>query len=184
MGGEEELSTQLAGEPPLKLPFPLGRFTVQLGPKFLRVIKLGILQYLIYRPLSSLAAILCQIFGVYGEGEWSFRFAYLYLQVIGGNISFSVSFYCLFTFYLATRSILRASKPLLKFVSIKLVVFWVFWQGLLFSILAGLGALPATAWRYSSWELALVLNNAIITVEMFAIAGAKNRKCFFCLFSL
>jgi hypothetical protein len=33
VGGEEELATQLAGEPDLKLPFPLGKFTVHLGPK-------------------------------------------------------------------------------------------------------------------------------------------------------
>lgn len=33
VGGEEELATQLAGEPMLKLPFPLQRWTVTLGPK-------------------------------------------------------------------------------------------------------------------------------------------------------
>jgi hypothetical protein len=70
VGGEEELSSLLAGEPPLSLPFPLHRWQVKLGPGFLRVIKLCILQYVIVRPLSSLAAIVCQAAGVYGEGEW------------------------------------------------------------------------------------------------------------------
>ncbi len=191
VGGEEELATQLAGEPAFKLPFPLQRYTVQPGPKFLRIMKLCILQYVVVRPLNSLAAIICQAIGVYGEGEWRFDFAYIYLQVLVGNISFTVSFYCLFTFYLATKEILRASKvnreknawwrwiflfilfsstqPLLKFISIKLVVFWVFWQGLIFAILAGFGVIPPM-WRYSTWEFALVLNNSIITIEMFSVA--------------
>lgn len=40
----------------------------------------------------------------------SLSHAYVYLQVLVGNISFTISFYCLFTFYLASKSILRASK--------------------------------------------------------------------------
>jgi hypothetical protein len=156
------------------------------------------------------------------------------VSVIVGNISFTISFYCLFTFYLATKSILRASKankrqvfvivdrvvsslcfvlfqPLLKFVSIKLVVFWVsclldaFFFFLLFlssflvsGVLAragvcgvggrGSGAADVAVLAMGVCELntllccvvllfvvlcclqALMLNNAIITVEMFSVA--------------
>lgn len=53
-------------------------------------------------------------------------------------------------------------------------MFWVFWQGLVFAVLSGFGLIPPS-WKYSSWEFALVLNNAIITVEMFSVAGF----CFF-----
>ncbi len=63
VGGEEELSAQLAGEPLFRLPFPLQRYTVRLGPTFVRVVKLCVLQYVIVRPLTSLAAIACEIAG-------------------------------------------------------------------------------------------------------------------------
>lgn len=85
---------------------------------------------------------------MYEEGSWSLHHAYVYLQVIVGNISFTLAFYCLFTFYLATKTILKASKPLLKFICIKLVVFFVFWQGLVFAILSGVGVVPAL-WKVS-----------------------------------
>jgi hypothetical protein len=63
VGGEEELSAQLAGEPLFKLPFPLQRWSVRLGPAFVRVIKLCVLQYVIVRPLTAVAAIICEIVG-------------------------------------------------------------------------------------------------------------------------
>jgi hypothetical protein len=63
VGGEEELAAQLAGEPLFKLPFPLQKWSVRLGPTFVRVIKLCVLQYVIIRPLTSITAIICEIVG-------------------------------------------------------------------------------------------------------------------------
>ena len=58
-------------------------------------------------------------------------FRYLYTTLIY-NFSISLALYALFLFYFATRELLRPFDPVLKFFTIKSVIFLSFWQGLLF----------------------------------------------------
>lgn len=53
---------------------------------------------------------------------------YLYITIIY-NISITLALYGLFLFYFGTRSLLRPFDPLLKFFTIKSVIFLTFWQG-------------------------------------------------------
>ena len=53
---------------------------------------------------------------------------YLYVTVVY-NISYSLALYGLFLFYSATKELLRPYYPLLKFFTIKSVIFLSFWQG-------------------------------------------------------
>jgi hypothetical protein len=53
---------------------------------------------------------------------------YLYVTVIY-NISYTVALYGLFLFYSATKELLAPYYPLLKFFTVKSVVFLSFWQG-------------------------------------------------------
>jgi len=53
---------------------------------------------------------------------------YLYITVIY-NISISLALYALFMFYCATRHQLRPFDPVLKFLTVKSVVFLSYWQG-------------------------------------------------------
>lgn len=168
LGGEDELVRKLAGLPPLPLPWPFCRKSVALDEKFVRRMKQGILQYVIIRPLTSVAAIICEAFHVYGDGTWSFTGGFLYVQIVN-NISFTVSLYCLFCFYLATKDELRPSRPLLKFLTIKIVVFFCFWQALLIAILVAAGAIKGF-WLYDASEAGIVINNLIICCEMFCVA--------------
>lgn len=53
---------------------------------------------------------------------------YLYITIVY-NITVSLALYALFLFYQATRDLLSPYYPVLKFFTIKSVIFLSFWQG-------------------------------------------------------
>lgn len=53
---------------------------------------------------------------------------YLYVTLVY-NASVSLALYALFLFYFATRELLRPFEPVLKFLTVKAVIFLSFWQG-------------------------------------------------------
>lgn len=61
---------------------------------------------------------------------------YLYITIIY-NFSVSLALYALFLFFFATSDLLRPYEPVLKFLTIKSVIFLSFWQGK-YSFLSGL----------------------------------------------
>lgn len=52
---------------------------------------------------------------------------YLYITIVY-NITYSVALFALFMFYLGTHDLLAPFNPLMKFVLVKSVVFFTFWQ--------------------------------------------------------
>lgn len=69
--------------------------------------------------------ISCQNKGVFFS---SVNGGYLYITIIY-NVSVSLALYALFLFYSATSDLLRPYEPVLKFLTIKSVIFLSFWQG-------------------------------------------------------
>ena len=53
---------------------------------------------------------------------------YLYITLIY-NVSISLALYALYMFYYATKDLLRPFDPVLKFGTVKSVIFLSFWQG-------------------------------------------------------
>lgn len=53
---------------------------------------------------------------------------YLYVTIIY-NISISLALYALFMFYVATKELLSSYAPVLKFLTVKSIIFLTFWQG-------------------------------------------------------
>ena len=54
-------------------------------------------------------------------------------------MSITLALYALFLFYFATRELLKPFDPVLKFFTIKSVIFLSFWQGVLLALLEKLG---------------------------------------------
>jgi Organic solute transporter Ostalpha len=52
---------------------------------------------------------------------------YLYVAIIN-NVSISLALYALVVFYFATQDLLRPYSPILKFFTIKSIIFLSFWQ--------------------------------------------------------
>lgn len=105
---------------------------------FLRFCKQATLQFCIVKPTMSFIVILLQSYGYYEEGKWDADKGYLYVTLIY-NVSISLALYALFLFYFATRELLRPFDPVLKFFTIKSVIFLSFWQGVLLALLETIG---------------------------------------------
>lgn len=167
-GGQEELERKLAGSPKMALPWPLCRVMTDLDHRFMQRMKQGILQYVIVRPVTSVVAVVCELLGVNGDGDYSGRTANLYLVIVN-NVTFTVALYCLVAFYWATKFEISPYRPLLKFITIKVAVFFSFWQGILISILSATGVISGF-WLYTPTQAGVVINAVLICFEMTGIA--------------
>ena len=90
----------------------------------------------------SLVTLVLQTFDKYKDGDFSVTGGYLYLTLIY-NVSVSVALYGLFLFYEATKPILAKYEPVLKFLTVKSVIFLTFWQGVLLAIFEEVGVIQA-----------------------------------------
>jgi hypothetical protein len=97
-------------------------------------VKQGVLQFVLIKPVTAILAIVFERYGIYHEGHFEFTSGYLYLAVIN-NISISLSLYCLVLFYMATEERLKPFQPFAKFLCIKAILFFSFWQACAFTIL-------------------------------------------------
>jgi hypothetical protein len=183
MGGDLTLIEVLESKPPAKHPAPLGWCGVHFKPgtQFLQRTRQMILQFAILRPLCSLTAVVLQLFGLYDEGSFSPAKGYLYLTIIN-NVSVTLALYYLVLFYHALAEDLKPYKPVLKFLAVKAVIFFSFWQGVAIAILSYFGLVKAM-WGWDSTAVSRGLQDLLICVEMvplaFMFAYAFGPRSFF-----
>ncbi|XP_037959548.1 transmembrane protein 184C isoform X2 [Teleopsis dalmanni] len=144
-----------------------------MGREFIHNCKHGILQYTVVRPITTFISVICELCGVYGEGTFAGNVAFPYIVVIN-NISQFVAMYCLVLFYRANKDDLKPMKPIPKFLCIKAVVFFSFFQGVLLNILVYYGIITRifTIDGVDNTNLASMLQNFLICFEMFVAAVA------------
>lgn len=100
---------------------------VRLDHRTLKLLKHWTWQFVIIRPLCSILMITLQILDMYPSWlSWTFTIIL--------NISVSLALYSLVIFYHVFAKELEPHKPLAKFMCIKGIVFFCFWQVRLFSI--------------------------------------------------
>ena len=141
LGGEGNIMSEIRGKP-IKGDWTTGPLcrgqTYNIG--FLRFCKQGTLQFCITKSIMAFIVILLQVSGLYHDGNWSPADGYIYTMIIY-NMSVSVALYALFLFYFATKDLLRPYEPVLKFCTIKSVIFLSYWQGFLLAILEKIGTI-------------------------------------------
>lgn len=174
---EMDLEINLALKPQIKHSFPLCWLpNWKMGRELVHNCKHGILQYTLIRSLTTGAAFLCELKGVYGEGEFKANVAFPYIIAVN-NISQFMAMYCLVLFYRANKEELRPMEPIGKFLCIKAVVFFSFFQGVLIAIAVNTGLLdflydPGDS--HSITSLSNQLQNFLICIEMFLAAIAHH----------
>merc|ERR1712109_332724 len=110
-------------------------------------------------------------------GNWDAGKGYIYITVIY-NVSISLALYALYVFYFATRELLSPFDPVLKFLTVKSVIFLSFWQGVLLAILEHLCyILPVydeqgNVEKLTAGTVAAGYQNFLICIEMFFAAVA------------
>ncbi|KAJ3149317.1 hypothetical protein HDU86_006952 [Geranomyces michiganensis] len=202
----EDISEQaeaFAEKPPMKLLFPLNCITYRPSrPHFIHYCKIGTLQYVVLRPMTTMIAVITQLVGRYCEDSMSPRFAHVWVIVING-ISVTVAMFTLVQIYTTVKSELKNHNLVLKFISIKVcakikkkgvhffcltilssaplylpkfVIFFSFWQTVTFSALAHTNVVRSTP-HWSQTEVAASANAFLICFEM-AIAALLHVKAF------
>lgn len=175
---EMDLEATLEMKAPVKHFFPLCCLKEwKMGRDFVHNCKHGILQYTVVRPITTFIAAICEIYGVYGEGEWRGGVAYPYIIVVN-NVSQCIAMYCLVLFYKANYVYLRPMKPLPKFLCIKAVIFFSFFQQVAITFLVYFGYIKdifgGDPEENEPKYLSIKLQNFLICIEMFLAAFAHK----------
>ncbi|KAF9395480.1 hypothetical protein CPC16_008122 [Podila verticillata] len=152
-----------------QLPFPLScYFYNPLGDMFLHKMKWGILQYVVIKPTVALVSCVLHYYGLLCPASYSWHFGNVYLTSIN-FVSASVSLYCLVLFYMTINVDIEDHDPFLKFLCVKLVVFFCFWQSCVLSVLGSLGVFkPTDGWTTANVELGI--SALLICSEMVVFA--------------
>jgi hypothetical protein len=92
------------------------------------------MQFVLIKPLTAILTVIFMHYGIYTEGDFSLNQSYIYISFIN-NVSVSISLYCLVLFYVGFEQKLHPFRPLSKFLCIKFVIFFSFWQSCFLVIL-------------------------------------------------
>jgi len=128
-----------------------------------------ILQYVIIKPTLALIIILLDLAGAYHEGDFDFKYGFIYVTVIS-NFSVSLSMYFLILFYLAVQQELAPYRPIAKLASIKAILLFSFWQSVIIGIFSYFGVIPDQVGGWKKHQVATGLNDFIICIEMFLLS--------------
>lgn len=164
-GGDRQLSYFLEGQPRLYHTWPLSHWLppMQLGPSFINFVRVSVLQFVFVKPAAALLKV--NLYHSW-QADQSHTVATLkVLVVIVENMSVSAALYGLIMFYHAAEEVLRPHHPLPKFLCVKAVVFFSFWQGIALSIAVQLGVLTDIE-GFTAHEQATGLQDFLICLEM------------------
>jgi len=102
--------------------------------EFVRKCKVGVLQYALVQTCCTAVTFSTQFYDKYHDGALSTAYAYMYVTV-AVNVSQITALYCLVLFYHAFKEPLQPLRPLSKFMCVKLVIFFSFWQSMVITAL-------------------------------------------------
>ena len=143
--------------------------------QFVRFNKAGVLQYTLVQTLCTVITFGTSLGGVWHDGVVDPRYAYMYVT-IAVNVSQLIALYCLVYFYYTMHEALAPIHPFLKFMCIKLVIFFSFWQEMLVYALVYFNVIRyQESWTTTTVEdVAAGLQNFLMCVEMLIAALAHS----------
>lgn len=139
LGDEQQLILKLKQKPAEfgRHSWPISMFISPwaMGNEIYQKCKFGVFQYVLIKNIIAILVCVLASKGQYFEGRFRFDEFYLY-QCLINNASQLWALYCLVLFYFATKEELAPWRPVGKFLCVKTVVFFTWWQGIIFDILA------------------------------------------------
>lgn len=134
--------------------------------------KFGVLQYVLLKFVSAIFIMILELNGWYKEGNFTWKGGYLYICFVT-NLSQCWAVYCLVFFYYATHTELSPIRPVGKFLSVKALVFFTWYQSVVLAILVSWGLIPEYTLKQQAWapeDVAKAIQDYLICIEMFAAA--------------
>lgn len=155
LGGERNVVLTTIGREPKDQLFPMNLFLAKVDisdPYTFLYVKRGILQYVWIKPLLSLATIMVSALDISGS---------LWIAIVY-NISISISLYCLALFWYCLHDDLQPFQPWPKFLCIKSIIFFSYWQSMILALLSYFQVLPA-----DNPSLPARIQNTLLCIELF-----------------
>jgi len=169
--GEENLARQLEQIPQMKYSLPFCCFHIKPGRIFLHRCKQMILQFVVFKPILAALTFILELTNTLDEGNLSPTRGYLWIS-IAYNISITISLYFLVLFYEATKGILNPFKPISKFLCIKAVIFFSFWQSVAIAVMVHFNLVIEAKGDWTVSDVSTAAQNFIICIEMLPCAIA------------
>jgi len=130
-----------------------------LEHKTLKLLKYWTWQFVVIRPVCSILIIALQLLGMYPSWvSWTFTIIL--------NISVSMALYALVLFYHLFAKELAPHKPLAKFLCIKGIVFFSFWQGFALDVLTEVGVIQSHHFWLDVEHIQEAIQNVLVILEM------------------
>jgi hypothetical protein len=114
----------------------------------MRFCKRGVLQFIMIKPVMAVLTLIMIATNNY------FNIGYVVVETLIYNVSYGWALYCLLVFYMATNQIIKKFKPLIKFSTVKVIIFATYYQSVLVK------GLPVSAEDGTRW------NDLLICIEM------------------
>ncbi len=168
LGGERALIIMLHSRPPTENFFPGTLYSREIfvgDPYTFLFVKRGILQFVYVKPVLAIITMVLKATGNYHEGQFTWTSSYFYLTFFY-NLSVCLSLWCLMVFFYATKKDLVLFRPLPKFLCVKAIIFFSFWQSVVVALLVFAGVIP------DSEHISVAIQDFLVCIEMvpFAIA--------------
>ena len=169
LGGERAVIEMLEKRPQVPLIFPLHWMEPwEMGAELFYSCKYGALQYVLVKPTCALIMFISGAAGLYGPNSFSLARLHFYVFFFS-NVSQMWALYCLVMFYVALKDELAPFNPVLKFVIVKAVVFFCFWQGMLLGMLAYMGYIQDTD-DFDAAHIVEAIQELLVCVEMVIVS--------------
>jgi hypothetical protein len=131
-------------------------------------LKWGILQYTVIQPFLTVIGVIAHTQNKYCPESLSPKYANVYILSIN-FVSVTVAMYALITLYVTIKDELAPHRPFFKFLCVKLIVFFSFWQSALINILSFYNVIKPTEY-WTKANIATGLNAILICFEMVVFA--------------
>ncbi len=128
-------------------------------------LKRGVLQYVQVKPVLAVATLILKAAGKYEEGKISPTNGYTWVSFTY-NVSVFLSLYCLGMFWKCLNDDLKPFRVTSKFLCIKGIIFFSFWQGLGISILVAAGIVKKVGPVYDPEYISMAIQDFMICLEM------------------
>ncbi|OVA13897.1 Organic solute transporter Ost-alpha [Macleaya cordata] len=142
--------------------FPMTLFqpnTVRLNQNTLKLLKYWTWQFVVIRPVCSVLMITLQLLDLYPSWvSWIFTIIL--------NVAVSLALYSLLVFFHVFAKELEPHKPVAKFLCIKGIVFFCFWQGIVLDILVSMGIIRSRHIWLDVEHIQEAYQNILVCVEM------------------
>ncbi|KAG5484797.1 hypothetical protein LSCM1_06623 [Leishmania martiniquensis] len=151
-------------------PFPMCYLpSFPLDTAFYLRCKRWVLQCALMKPLVSFIAMVCHPLGIYKEGSFKFDNVYTYTSIVI-NISLTMALYYLVLFEIECEKEMHYAKTFLKFLCIKSIIFFSYWQSVIVNLASLAGIIHLGAHAEEIEATSAVIQDLLMCFELLPVA--------------